>query len=112
MKNGPCTEPGIQSSVKRSFVGSPAAIADPPISNPAATSKTFRIGSLRGGMGSGSADDRVRAPASSENAARSIVCRFARQKEGPMDTQSMRAFLAMVERQYPDELVRISEPVR
>ena len=29
-----------------------------------------------------------------------------------MNTQSMRAFLAMVERQYPDELVRIREPVR
>ena len=29
-----------------------------------------------------------------------------------MDTQSMRAFLAMVERRYPDELVRISESVR
>jgi 2,5-furandicarboxylate decarboxylase 1 len=29
-----------------------------------------------------------------------------------MDTQSMRGFLAMVERQYPEELVRVSTPVR
>jgi UbiD family decarboxylase len=29
-----------------------------------------------------------------------------------MDKQSMRGFLAMVEREYPDELVRIREPVR
>ena len=29
-----------------------------------------------------------------------------------MDTQSMRGFLAMVERQYPEELVRIRAPVR
>src|SRR6516165_5637094 len=54
----------------------------------------------------------VCAPASSEYAARSIACLFARQKEEPMDTQSRRAFLAMVERRYPDELVRISESVR
>ena len=29
-----------------------------------------------------------------------------------MNKQSMRGFLAMVERDYPDEIVRISEPVR
>jgi hypothetical protein len=29
-----------------------------------------------------------------------------------VDKQSMRGFLAMVERDYPDELVRISQPVR
>ena len=29
-----------------------------------------------------------------------------------MDKQSMRAFLAMVERDFPDEIVRVHEPVR
>ena len=29
-----------------------------------------------------------------------------------MDKQSMRGFLAMVEREYPDELVRRRQPVR
>ena len=33
-------------------------------------------------------------------------------REVIVDTQSMRGFLAMVKRDFPDELVRIREPVR
>jgi 2,5-furandicarboxylate decarboxylase 1 len=33
-------------------------------------------------------------------------------RRAPVDKQSMRAFLAMVERDFPDEIVRVHEPVR